>query len=489
MKGFKKLGVALLSATLLLSPYISTVKAQENPYDTWKTTALQSPQKGQLVAAGDIKITWNPLNDSVKRYDLYFDGEFIKSVDANTTQTSIYTTKVSSHTVRVVAVLENEDEINVSERTFYVSKKGMGFYEEDETNSLRYTQNMGVSWYYNWSEEAYDDQDSANSNLEFVPMIWNDVGNVSERLKNIKDEGYDKVLSFNEPDYDQEANMSVDLAADYNDVFHSSGLRVGSPAVSEFAVKENGWFENYWNQLNTKDDFIAIHNYPGYIGLENAEDGYTPKVAAQNFLNYITEVYDHYQKPIWITEFAVAAWDSNEYWHPYDGNQNEHNEAVQEFMDYVINGFDDIQGLDELPFVERYAWFSFDATQFQAGSSALFYNTTDTDNLNQLGTLTDLGNIYRNDCGNPQGYTLLHLDGSIDETQIVDDLYIEDDLKNQQPIENKDNQIQTIQNTNTQKENNTESIATGDQTNVIPYLMMLLTSCLGYIYLTKIKQA
>ena len=36
MKGFKKLGVALLSATLLLSPCISTVKAQENPYDTWK---------------------------------------------------------------------------------------------------------------------------------------------------------------------------------------------------------------------------------------------------------------------------------------------------------------------------------------------------------------------------------------------------------------------------------------------------------------------
>ena len=57
------------------------------------------------------------------------------------------------------ALIENEDEINVSERTFYVSKKGMGFYEEDETNSLSYAQNMGVSWYYNWSEEAYDDQD------------------------------------------------------------------------------------------------------------------------------------------------------------------------------------------------------------------------------------------------------------------------------------------------------------------------------------------
>lgn len=41
---------------------------------------------------------------------------------------------------------------------------------------------MGVSWYYNWGEEAYDNQDEVNSELEFVPMIWNDAGNVSERL-------------------------------------------------------------------------------------------------------------------------------------------------------------------------------------------------------------------------------------------------------------------------------------------------------------------
>ena len=46
-------------------------------------------------------------------------------------------------------------------------------------------------------------------------MIWNDAGNVSERLKSLKEKGYDKVLSFNEPDYDQEANMSVDLASSY----------------------------------------------------------------------------------------------------------------------------------------------------------------------------------------------------------------------------------------------------------------------------------
>ena len=191
MKRFKKLGVALLSATLLLIPCMTSINAQDNPYDTWKTTALKSPSKGQLVAAGDIKISWSPL-EKVQHYDIYFDGKYEKSVEANITQTTIYSTAVARHTIRVVAVLENNDEINVSERTFYISKKGIGLYEDDQgINSLSYVQNMGVSWYYNWGEEAYDNQDEVNSELEFVPMIWNDAGNVSERLKSLKEKGYD----------------------------------------------------------------------------------------------------------------------------------------------------------------------------------------------------------------------------------------------------------------------------------------------------------
>ena len=151
-KKIKKIGVALLSAALLLTPCISSVQAKENPYDDWKTTALQSPQKGKLVAAGNIDVKWNLLTSAkVKQYDVYFDGEFVETVDANTNETTVYTTKVSKHTVRVVAVLENKDEVNVSERTFYVSKKGLGFYNEENgaSNSLSYAQNMGLSWYYN----------------------------------------------------------------------------------------------------------------------------------------------------------------------------------------------------------------------------------------------------------------------------------------------------------------------------------------------------
>lgn len=538
-KKMKKLGAALLSAALLLTPCISSVQAKENPYDDWKTTALQSPQKGKLVAAGDIDVKWNLLTSAkVKQYDVYFDGEFVETVDANTNETTVYTTKVSKHTVRVVAVLENKDEVNVSERTFYVSKKGLGFYNEENgaSNSLSYAQNMGLSWYYNWGEQPFDEEGAANSDLEFVPMIYNDATDIASRLDSLKDAGYDKVLSFNEPDYVKEANMDYDRAASYNEIFYNSGLKVGSPAISGNAVEEDNWLEKYWNELETKDDFIAIHNYPGYIGLDGTD--FTPKDAAKNFLDYIVNVHDKYQKPVWVTEFAVAAFESDAGWHPYDGDHENHNEAVQEFMDYVINGFDDVAGLDDLSFVERYAWFTFASTSYFGGSSALFPNKEDANKTRasiNLGELTDLGEIYRNS-GFPEGYTLPELDGSIDTSKIVEDKYIVDpqyndsdkdlddkkdndikgDDKNtvnddkkdetdgkdnqnnneQKPLQNVSNftsnssgesKNQEINNDQKQTDNKEKSsVKTGDPTSYVVLLLMMFTSLIG-IFLLKNK--
>ena len=262
-------------------------------------------------------------------------------------------------------------------------------------------------------------------------MIYNDdtnAGTMASRLDLLKEAGYNQVLSFNEPDASDQAAMDYERAASYNKAFANSGLKVGSPAVVWDATEDNGWFSNYWKQLDIKDDFIAIHRYPGYVGLSD-DPKYTPKDAAKEFLDYIASVYEEYQKPIWITEFAVA--HDEQWWHPYDGSHEEHNEAVQEFMDYVINGFDDVAGLDELSFVERYAWFSFGSTSERGGSSALFFNKEDEKKTNktkaslELGELTDLGDIYRS-IGLPEEYTLPDLDGSIDISKIVEDRYIVD---------------------------------------------------------------
>ena len=122
MKRFKKLGVALLSATLLLIPCMTSINAQDNPYDTWKTTALKSPSKGQLVAAGDIKISWNSL-EKVQHYDIYFDGKYEKMCRSKY-NTNNYLFNSSSKTYnKSCCCLENNDEINVSERTFIFQKK------------------------------------------------------------------------------------------------------------------------------------------------------------------------------------------------------------------------------------------------------------------------------------------------------------------------------------------------------------------------------
>ena len=94
-------------------------------------------------------------------------------------------------------------------------------------------------------------------------------------------------------------------------------------------------------------------------------------------------------------------------------------------MDYVINGVDGNKGLDDLDFVERYAWFSFDALDRNGGDSGLFNTKADHKNDSSLkvGELTKLGTNYRN-IGNPEGYKLPNLDGQVNED--IADTYVND---------------------------------------------------------------
>ena len=94
-------------------------------------------------------------------------------------------------------------------------------------------------------------------------------------------------------------------------------------------------------------------------------------------------------------------------------------------MNYVINGFDNNVGLNDLEFVERYAWFSFDALDRYGGDSGLFNTKADHDknSMLKIGTLTTLGNDYRN-LGNPEGYILPNLMGEIEPS--IEDEYVDD---------------------------------------------------------------
>lgn len=413
----KIIGMAFICAFLLLTP-INVVASERNLYSEWKSESLVYPDAGQVVPAGPICIQWKALqleDINIKQYNVYLDDDKPIVVVSNDDQLNIeiYVTEVSSHRLRITAVLENGSEINTNQRIFYVSKKGIAY------NDIDNIQNLDASWYYNWGITP----SSIKNQLDFVPMIWGATDQEIQNIQIVKENGYSQILGFNEPEGSKngQSNVSIDRAISITKDFAESGLRVGSPAVEHLSdiTKEEGWFDQYMDKINTDDiDFITTHEYIYNVC------GDATKNQAIDFLKNLQSVYDKYNKPIWITELSVINWD--QYWLHYSYDNEEGRKEVNQFMDYIINGVDAYKGMDELEYVERYAWFPFDRTSPQAGASSLFVTETDnhTNASLTLGVLTELG----------QKYKLFGLPKDFLTGQDILDVYVEDKLMDQKII-------------------------------------------------------
>ncbi len=224
---------------------------------------------------------------------------------------------------------------------------------------------LQASWYYTWGNGL---PATGPAGIEYVAMVWGYWGaseGFQRTMATLRDLGSAKVLThllgFNEPDGAAQANMSVARAVEAWPWLESTGLRLGSPA----AVHADGpWMSDFMAQVEKNAfqvDFITVHWYGG----PNAE----------SLLSRLKQIYEAYKRPIWITEFAPADWSASA------TKPNRFTTAqVESFMRKVL------PMLDALPFVERYAWFSFSRTSAVGGISAL---------LEESGNLTRLGKIYR----------------------------------------------------------------------------------------------
>ncbi len=222
-----------------------------------------------------------------------------------------------------------------------------------------------ASWYYTWGNGL---PATSPAGIEYVPMIWG-YWSASEgfqkTMATLRDLGRAKVithlLGFNEPDGAAQANMTVARAIEAWPWLQSTGLRLGSPA----AVHADGpWMSDFMAQVEKSAfqvDYVTVHWY----GAPNAE----------SLVSKLKRVFELYKRSIWITEFAPADWNASA------TKPNRFTTAqVESFMRKVL------PMLDALPFVERYAWFSFNRTSAVGGISAL---------LDESGNLTPLGEIYR----------------------------------------------------------------------------------------------
>lgn len=389
----KRLTSILLTIALVFSSICvmdnSAVKAAGTAADVWKASAITAPLQDKLIGAGYIDIKWNNNLENVSKYDVYVDGKFAKTLSATTSEQMVYemyTTTVSAHTAYLIATLKDGTKVKSDTRRFYVTKKGVCANARDMAAALD-PADLNLGWYYDWGPQSIKElreesktqiTNTKFDDLEFVPMVWGEPSVAFSKIfDKVKAQGYKYMLAYNEPDLKVEANVTPSTTIrrwDYEFIANKGNMRLGSPATSVFHTWSDWWSE-FWNGLsaNSKNQmsFMALHSY---------QKSWSGAKSAQQYLQNVDEVYETYHKPIWITEFA--------FW-KYDKNDVEGCKKVQEFMKIVC------KGLNERPYVERYAWFCPDYNSTAASSSSIYEYST--------GKITDIGKIYAQ-IGNPAGY-------------------------------------------------------------------------------------
>jgi hypothetical protein len=205
-------------------------------------------------------------------------------------------------------------------------------------------QATGAGWYYTW---GLGDGNPGNFDAEFAPMFWGswavNQGNIDAVKNNANVEW---VLGFNEPERPDQANLTVTQAISHwttlSNGFAGSGKKLVSPAVADTGGATGGqqWLANFMTQAaanNLQVDAVAFHWY----GVSTPDN---PAGAASSFLSRVQSYYNSYQKPVFITEFAI---------HDWGGNYSDAAiiEANRQFLDIVI------PELESRSYVAGYSWY------------------------------------------------------------------------------------------------------------------------------------
>jgi hypothetical protein len=272
------------------------------------------------------------------------------------------------------------------------SKRGIAYAGNLETpdNALLQSPASPLTWYYNWSPYPNRGQLSPD-NLEFVPLIHGIDGAESDqtsRVLNSLPESSQHILTFNEPDGEKDTGGSSispeDAARAYIEhiVPYRDGKKGGrkwfiSHPVTTGSGRGLDWLRDFNESCYEIDeengcptDFIAAHWYGAFDGLAS-------------WLGTLEEFYNGNRSDvepklrIWVTEMALPQADEG---------------ATVAMMNQTLSY------LDELDYVERYAWFGAfradEANEWTGDAVSLF----DDD-----GGLTQLGALYLGGEGN--GFT------------------------------------------------------------------------------------
>ncbi len=227
-------------------------------------------------------------------------------------------------------------------------KKGIGswYYASGNIPSQRNVSlfnKIGATWLYNWGATEEVASEAKEAGLEYVPMVWGAAYVNTTEINKLKDGAksgiYKNLLAFNEPDLNDQSNMTVDQAIELWPQLESTGLRLGSPAG---AAVEDAWVSEFMaraKELGYRVDFLTLHVYQDF----------THPGSVESFRQALERLHNKYQIPIWITEIGNV--DVSTQWQGYKlANPMSHELAVKYIKEVG-------KMLESLDYVERYAWF------------------------------------------------------------------------------------------------------------------------------------
>ncbi|MEU7771037.1 sigma-70 family RNA polymerase sigma factor [Micromonospora taraxaci] len=232
------------------------------------------------------------------------------------------------------------------------ARKGVGVWNFAGASQALAASKAG--WYYTWGTQHPGI--STPRGVTFVPMIRSAENVTAPDLARAKAAGPD-LLTFNEPDMPEQANMSVEQALDLWPQLMATGSRLGSPAVAVGAPDPQGWLDRFMTGAQARGhrvDFITVH----WFGAD-----FATAAAVDQLRQYLQAVYQRYRKPIWLTEFALIRFDGG-------GAQFPGQEQQAAFLTAAT------AMLGQLSYVQRYAWFGLPATD--KDRSGLFSSGTQT---------------------------------------------------------------------------------------------------------------
>ncbi|MEV8436688.1 sigma-70 family RNA polymerase sigma factor [Actinosynnema sp. NPDC051121] len=215
-------------------------------------------------------------------------------------------------------------------------KKGVATWHFDGVTTA--LSDVGAGWFYNWAPTREDVQPPPG--VEYVPMIWGAKTVTPENLTAVKAQGT-TLLGFNEPDLAEQSDMTAEQALDLWPQLQATGMRLGSPAVAHSADRAGGWLDRFMTgarQRGLRVDFITLHWYGSDFG----------PAAVGHVRNYLDAVHARYGVPIWLTEYSLMDFSGGGVRYP----------DAQQLADFAGASS---RMLEDLPYLERYAWFALPA--------------------------------------------------------------------------------------------------------------------------------